>query len=467
MDLPSNRRDSARLGLTATYASDAEHSSEARPAAPGSIPRPPPERIGQRIGGYRITRELGRGGMGVVYEAVHDQLGQRAAVKTLTPELLLLSQNYAQRFFTEARALSMAQHPSLVKLFDFGQLPDQTLYILMELLEGETLSHRLARGPLDEAAALRLTRQIAQAVQAAHERHIVHRDLKPANIFVVSDPETAAGERVKILDFGLAKIVQGQDPSHGGSLQTITGTIMGTPLYMSPEQCRGASTADGKTDVYSLGVMLFEMLAGSPPFVATTAGELIALHLGQSPPSLRRKAPTVSAAAAALVADMLKKDAAARPTMAQVSLQLLQLTAPGRSLVRSTPRWALAVAAGAAAVLAIGAIFGGSHLVQLRSRHTSVLPGSGRSPIVGPPTVGGATRDPVAVPPGRPPWRPPAAAPFPPARLLRGRRTEGKVQPVRKPQRLPSIDAPSPAPVAIAPARVEPLPEDVDVPALR
>lgn len=479
-DLQSERHDSACLDVTRTYLRDPAPPSDARPAATCEPSGPSQNRIGQRIGSYRITREIGHGGMGVVYEAVHDQLGQRAVIKTLKPELML-SQAYAQRFFTEARALSLAQHPSLVKLFDFGQLPDQTLYILMELLEGETLSSRLGRGPLDEAAVLRLTRQIASAVQVAHERSIVHRDLKPANIFIVSDPEASAGERVKILDFGLAKIVQGAGLSQGGPLQTITGMIMGTPVYMSPEQCRGLSAVDSKTDVYALGIMLFEMMAGRPPFVAHTADELIAMHIGQSPPPLRSKVPMASAAVAGLVADMLKKDAAARPTMAQVALRLVPETTTGRPSARATPRWVLNAAVGVAGVLAVGAV--GQHFVRLRSRQTDSPAGS-RS-IAAPRT----TRTPSAPAPSVSPAylvsRPaPGSSATPPA----ARPAEGKVRgeksrsrPVtaspkapplqlpsqRKPPGSPFVDPPASAPEPNPPPRVEPIPEDVDVPALR
>jgi serine/threonine protein kinase len=339
----SEQEDLDRLGLARTFAGDAAAQAETdvRPVVrvgrsgphPGqsgqagqpekaarSEPSPPSGLVDQRIGSYRVVRELGRGGMGVVYEVVHEQLGQRAVVKTLQPELSH-NQSFTQRFLTEARAISIAQHPGLVKIFDFGQLPDKTLYILMEHLAGEPLSARLTRQKLDEPTALRLGRQVASTLQAAHERGVIHRDLKPANIFIVPDPEAPAGERVKLLDFGLAKISEGLP---GSDLRgTASGTIMGTPLYMSPEQCRGLANTDGKTDVYSLGVLLFEMLAGDPPFLADSAGDLIAMHIRETAPSLHKRV-LVSGATAALVAGMLAKDPAARPTMAQVVERLQQ-----------------------------------------------------------------------------------------------------------------------------------------------
>jgi serine/threonine protein kinase len=241
----SEKQELDRLGLTQTFAQDAApaplatpmpmHGDDRRPVVSVPAPRESDqldEHIGQRIGSYRIVRELGRGGMGIVYEAVHDQLGQRAVIKTLQPQL---SQNqaFSQRFLVEARAISIVQHPGLVKIFDFGQLPDKTLYILMEHLAGEPLSDRLCREKLDEPSALRLARQIASTLQVAHERGVIHRDLKPANIFVIPDPEAPAGERVKLLDFGLAKIEEG--PAGSGPRSTTPGTIMGTPVYMSPE----------------------------------------------------------------------------------------------------------------------------------------------------------------------------------------------------------------------------------------
>ncbi|MBP6743575.1 MAG: protein kinase, partial [Deltaproteobacteria bacterium] len=233
----------------------------AAPAGTTTEDPAPPSLIGQRVGQYRVLRELGRGGMGVVYETLHDGISQRAALKTLHPELSRNPQ-FKKRFLNEARATSLAKHPGLVKVFDSGQLHDGTLYILMEFLDGESLAKRLGDDDdqgdhhqrMPEVMALRLCRQMASALSAVHAEGIAHRDLKPANVLIVKDPEAPAGERVKILDFGLAKLRA--DAQRIGPGDTNTSAIMGTPAYMAPEQCRSLQQADGKSDVYSLGVML-------------------------------------------------------------------------------------------------------------------------------------------------------------------------------------------------------------------
>lgn len=162
---------------------------------------------GQRISSYRVVRKVGQGGMGAVYEAVHEQLGRKAAIKLLRRDFSQDPQ-VAQRFFNEARAASRVEHSGIVEIFEFGQLPDGTAYIIMEFLKGESLSARLkARGGrLPFSDATRITRQIATALAATHEKSIVHRDLKPDNVMLVPDGEMPGGERVKVLDFGVAKV---------------------------------------------------------------------------------------------------------------------------------------------------------------------------------------------------------------------------------------------------------------------
>jgi serine/threonine-protein kinase len=179
----------------------------------------------------------------------------------------------------------------------------------MEHLAGETLTRRIRRvSYLAPAVALGLLRQCAMAMSAAHARGIVHRDLKPDNIFIVPDP-AVAGERIKVLDFGIAKLLGEGDASHGG---TVTGMILGTPGYMSPEQCRGAGKVDHRTDIYALGCVAFHMICGRPPFVADTPGDLIAAHLVSPPPAPSSLIGGVSPALDALILNCLAKDAAAR-----------------------------------------------------------------------------------------------------------------------------------------------------------
>jgi hypothetical protein len=255
------------------------------------------------VGNYRLERELGRGGMGAVYAGVHKLVGRRAAVKVLLPDLSA-KQELVERFFNEARAAGAVKHPSIVDIYDFGYAADGSAYIVMELLEGETLAARLkAHGPLAIPTAVALARQVANALSAAHAVGIVHRDLKPDNVFLVRDPEVVGGERVKLLDFGIAKLAT----DTAGPARTVTGAILGTPHYMSPEQCEGSREVDGRTDLYSLGCMLFQMLTGSLPFDSAGIGGLIGMHLHVAPPLLRSRLPQASIELEAVVARLLAK----------------------------------------------------------------------------------------------------------------------------------------------------------------
>ncbi len=231
---------------------------------------------GSHIGQYRILRKLGAGGMGTVFLAEHILLGRQAAIKTLLPTLSV-HKEIVERFFTEARATSSISDPGVVQVFDFGYHVDGTAYIVMELLEGEALADRMERiGPMPQADALKIARQVAAALAAAHAAGVIHRDLKPENLYLVPDAEAQGGERVKLLDFGICKI--------GDASLTQSGTTLGTPVYMSPEQCRGAGEVDGRSDIYALGCVLFHMLTGRAPFECEGAGEYIVAHLQQDPP---------------------------------------------------------------------------------------------------------------------------------------------------------------------------------------
>jgi serine/threonine-protein kinase len=282
------------------------------------------------IGQYRILRTLGAGGMGTVYLGEHILLGRRAAIKTLQPSLSS-HKELVERFFNEARAISAISDPGVVQVFDFGYHVDGTAYIVMEFLEGEPLDARLDRlGKLPAAEALRLTRQIASSLAAAHARGIIHRDLKPANVFVIRDREAQGGERTKILDFGIAKV-----PSDDEAASTQAGTMLGTPVYMSPEQCRGAATVDQRSDIYSVGCALFHMLTGIPPFDCETVGDYIAAHLKDEPPRPSERAPGLSDAVDTLVMRCLEKRAEDR-FQSMVELQraveyvLANLSDPGK-----------------------------------------------------------------------------------------------------------------------------------------
>jgi serine/threonine protein kinase len=231
------------------------------------------------FGVYRIQHKLGEGGMGAVYMAEHSLLGRRAAIKVLH-SAFSMRQDIVERFFNEARAASSIADPGIVQIFDFGY-QDGIAYIVMEFLDGEALEARLRRlGRLALVDALRLGRQLALSLQAAHARGVVHRDLKPDNVLVVPDAEVPGGERAKILDFGIAKLTDTSPDRQ----RTQTGMVMGTPLYMSPEQCHGAGSVDHRADIYSLGCMLFHLIAGRPPFESKGSGELLAMHLREPAP---------------------------------------------------------------------------------------------------------------------------------------------------------------------------------------
>ena len=255
--------------------------------------------------------------MGAVYLAEHLLIGRKVAVKVLLPELSH-NEELVSRFFNEARSTATIRHPGLVEVLDFGYLPDGSAYLVMEFLEGETLARMMAReGTLALPMIWTIGRQIASAVHAANEQGIVHRDIKPDNVFLVPDPEQSHGLRVKVLDFGIAKLTGDVIPASGA--KTRTGAVMGTPTYMSPEQCRGAGEVDLRSDVYSLGCVLYEMACGQPPFAKEGLGELIAAHIMEPPPLPSELDPSLSPHLEGLILKMLAKDVKVRPqTMARV-----------------------------------------------------------------------------------------------------------------------------------------------------
>jgi serine/threonine protein kinase len=286
--------------------------------------------LGEVVGNYRVTAKLAEGGMGTVYRAEHSLLGKTAAVKVLLPELSN-NREIVNRFFTEARATTAIRHPGIVEIYDFGYLASGAAYIVMELLDGEPLSLVLvARGRLTEQEALLHTRGIASALAAAHAQSIVHRDLKPDNVFLVRDPDMAGGVRPKLLDFGIAKVAEAQRA--GGASKTRTGTVMGTPTYMSPEQCRGVGEVDHRADLYAVGCILYEMLVGRPPFASEGIGELLAMHLYMAPTPPSNVGVAVSPATERLVLQLLQKRPEDRvQSAAELARSLGQGSLPGIS----------------------------------------------------------------------------------------------------------------------------------------
>lgn len=239
---------------------------------------PPPAELDDPLvgivldGRHEITRVIGQGAMGIVYEAQHIKLGKRVAIKVLR-ERMLVEENVAWRFFQEAQACSSIGHPNIVDVTDFGQSPDGTSYFVMEYLEGQTLGERIERGPIAIAEAIAIARQIASALNAAHQKGIVHRDLKPDNIVLL--PSVSGSSFVKILDFGVAQVGE-------VAKATRPELVFGTPYYMAPEQADGRPV-DLRTDIYALGTILYEMLTGRTPFDAPTVMELLSKQLMEAP----------------------------------------------------------------------------------------------------------------------------------------------------------------------------------------
>ena len=281
---------------------------------------------GTVVGEYTIDCKLGDGGMATVYGATHPLIGKKAAIKVMNPALSL-DAGLVERFMLEARAVNAIGHPNIVDVFSFGRLADGRSYFVMEWLQGETLYDRLweRKLPLDEA--LDVIDQVCDALEAAHEKGIIHRDLKPANVFLC--PVKGRRDLVKLLDFGVAKLIataeglDGSDPMSRPP-QTMTGQVVGTPDYISPEQAR-AKPVDGKTDVYALGVIAYEMILGRRPFEADNSADVVRMHLGDAPPPPRTLWPEIPSPLDELLLRMLHKTAARRPSPAEVRAVIREL----------------------------------------------------------------------------------------------------------------------------------------------
>lgn len=260
--------------------------------------------LGETLGNFRIVKKMSEGGMGRVYLAQHTSMDRRAVVKVLRTHLVE-DDGMVQRFLNEANATATIDHPGIVYVMDVGRHGGSgSPYILMEHLEGETLRERLRRERvLAPDIAASIVRQIADALAAAHDKGIVHRDLKPSNIFLVPDSAVDGSERIKILDFGIAKLL-GEGKS---DVVTHSDVLMGTPLYMSPEQCDGARTVDHRADLYALGCILFELMCGRPPFADEGSGMILAAHLMREPPAPRSLAPSMPRGLEAVILRLLAK----------------------------------------------------------------------------------------------------------------------------------------------------------------
>ena len=404
-------------------------------------------------GKYRIDALVGEGGMGVVFAAPHEHLDERVALKVLRPSFAA-SKQATLRFLREARATAKLKNGHVTRVLDVDTLPDGTPYLVMELLEGEDLSSALERtGPLPVADAVRYVLDACEAVAEAHALGIVHRDLKPANLFVVRAPHT----HVKVLDFGISRIMAGSSVKRG--VETGANAIIGTPSYMAPEQHVRADSADERTDVFALGVILYELLTQRRPWEGDASPVIYALMMTSEPASIAERRPDVPAALTEIVKRCLKLEPAERfPSVRDLASALAplidarfpesgsRLVAPApstqapvsRPAIEPAPppkrRTAMLVAAGigAFALIAIAIVF------AARSPEPT-HPSSGvGGPLPPPPTV--ETSAPPSLPELPPPPTVTAEAPAPPA---------SHAPIVRKPR--PVVTA-APAPAASASA---------------
>ncbi|HUR19257.1 MAG TPA: serine/threonine-protein kinase, partial [Vicinamibacterales bacterium] len=322
--------------------------------------------IGKTLGPYQILAELGRGGMGEVYRAKDARLGRDVAIKVL-PASFASDADRRARFEREAQAVAALSHPNVIAIFDTGVHEDPAsgqanLYVVMELLTGQTLRERLASGAIPVRKAVEMAIQIARGLGAAHGKAIVHRDLKPENIFVLEDGQ------VKILDFGLARQVT--DAVHAGTTEMVltgAGTVMGTVGYMAPEQVRG-QLVDARADVFSFGAVLYEMVSGQRAFQRDTAADSMTAILTQDPPELIGSRPDLSPALDRIIRHCLEKSANERFQSARdIAFALSALSGPtssassgamaavpGSEPVRR-PRSALVTMAAVAGALLLGA----------------------------------------------------------------------------------------------------------------
>src|ERR1700690_336195 len=277
-------------------------------------------------GKLRIERVIGRGGMGVVYCAQHELLGQRVAIKILLPAVAS-NKEVVARFLNEARAAAAIEGEHVARVLDVATLEDGRPYIVIEYLDGADLSQVLeARGPLPVIETVDCVLQALEALAQAHARGIVHRDFKPSNLFVArrSDGTTL----VKVLDFGIAKAAQPMNVLENASM-TRSNSVLGSPQYMSPEQLRNAKNVDARADIWSTGLTLYELLTGATPFAGESFGELFVAILEQSPAPIRHKRPDIDPRLEAVVLRCLRRDVGERfQTVADLAQALAPFGSP-------------------------------------------------------------------------------------------------------------------------------------------
>jgi serine/threonine-protein kinase len=351
---------------------------------------PPPrptassELIGATLSGrYLVTRKVGQGGMGAVYEATHTLIGKRVAVKVLL-EKYARREAIVQRLEQEARLASSCQNEHIIDITDFGTTEDGRTFVVMEYLEGESLAECLAREiRLPEQRILRILSQAASALAAAHAKGIVHRDIKPENLFLLRRKDA---DFVKVVDFGISKSLRASDEAEEQPRLTQTGMVLGTPLYMSPEQARGDDELDARVDIYALGVIMYEAATGRVPFVGNNYLSVISQVLNEEPRPVREARPELSEEFEAIVMRAMEKERESRYASAQDllgditallddptrSTERAKITGPRRRALRSKSplkiaTWiALVAVVISAVVTTVVMLFGGSEVIQER-----------------------------------------------------------------------------------------------------
>jgi eukaryotic-like serine/threonine-protein kinase len=368
-------------------------SETSAPLAAGAAPaRSVTELVGVTLSGrYLVTRKVGQGGMGAVYEATHTLIGKRVAVKVLL-EKYARREAIVQRLEQEARLASSCQNEHIIDITDFGTTDDGRTFVVMEYLDGESLAEKLARDTrLPEQRILRIVSQAASALAAAHAKGIVHRDIKPENLFLLRRKDQ---DFVKVVDFGISKSLRASDEAEEQPRLTQTGMVLGTPLYMSPEQARGDDELDARVDIYALGVIMYEASTGRVPFVGSNYLSVISQVLNEDATPPREIRPELSEEFEAIVQRAMAKDrderyAAANDLLADVnaliddptrSTERAKITGPRKRAPRSKSPlkiaiWVALVAVVIAAVVTtVVMLFGGSAVLNQRKQEAVVPP---------------------------------------------------------------------------------------------
>ena len=374
---------SARGGDGQTSLGDTVGSGPAKPSVATDI-------VGVTLSGrYLVTRKVGQGGMGAVYEATHTLIGKRVAVKVLL-EKYARREAIVQRLEQEARLASSCQNEHIIDITDFGTTEDGRTFVVMEYLEGESLAECLSRETrLPEQRILRIISQAASALAAAHAKGIVHRDIKPENLFLLRRKDQ---DFVKVVDFGISKSLRASDEAEEPPRLTQTGMVLGTPLYMSPEQARGDDELDARVDIYALGVIMYEAVTGRVPFIGNNYLSVISQVLNEEPKPPRAIVPELSEEFEAIVMRAMDKERSARYATANDlladitallddptrSTERAKITGPRRKAPRSKSPLKIAIWVAVvsvviyAVVTTVVMLFGGPEVIK--ERRASVTP---------------------------------------------------------------------------------------------